>query len=304
MDDLVVGALEEGRVNRAKRLVAIGGEAGGERHPMLFGNADVEHPLGKAGADLVEPGARRHCGGDRDHFVVALHFVAERLCEHRGVSRRAAARPLVLLARDNVELDHSVIFVGAAFGGTIALALLRDDMDQHRADGGVADIFEHFDQRPDVMAIDRPDIIKAEFLEQRPASHPAAGIFLGLARPVVKRVGHHPGNLLRHCARRQIFVRADKARQRVAQAPDRRRNRHVIVVEDDDQAVAGGFRIVHRFIGHSGAHRAIADDRDRAARIARQLIGHRKTERCGNRGRAVRRSERIILAFRAPGEAA
>ena len=42
MDHLVVAALQEGRVDRAERLVAFGGETGGERHRMLLGDADVE----------------------------------------------------------------------------------------------------------------------------------------------------------------------------------------------------------------------------------------------------------------------
>ena len=304
VDDLVVSALEERRVNRAKRLVAVGGEAGGEGHTMLFSDADVEHPLRKARPDLVEPGPRGHCGGDRHHLVVALHFVAKRFCEHRGIGRRSAAGPLVLLARDDVELDHAVIFVGRAFGRGIALALLGHDVDEHRPDVGVADIFKDFDQRTDVMAVDRPDVIKAQFLEQCPAGHPAAGIFLGLARPVVDPVRHHPGDLLRHPPRREIFVRADQARKRVAQASDRRRDRHVVIVENDDQPVAGISGVVHRLIGHSGAHRAVADDRDRAARIARQLVGHRKTQRSGDRGRTVRRAERVVFALRPAGEAA
>ena len=47
------------------------GEAGGEGHRVLLGDADVEDALGKALCETVEAGARRHCGGDRDDLVVA-----------------------------------------------------------------------------------------------------------------------------------------------------------------------------------------------------------------------------------------
>ena len=40
--DLVVGALQEGRIDRAERLQALGGQAGGEGHGVLLGDADVE----------------------------------------------------------------------------------------------------------------------------------------------------------------------------------------------------------------------------------------------------------------------
>ena len=43
--DLVIGALQEGRVDRGERLEAFGGEPGAERHGMLLGDADIEEAL-------------------------------------------------------------------------------------------------------------------------------------------------------------------------------------------------------------------------------------------------------------------
>ena len=42
MHDLIVGALQEGRIDRRERLHALGGEAGGKGHGMLLGDADIE----------------------------------------------------------------------------------------------------------------------------------------------------------------------------------------------------------------------------------------------------------------------
>jgi hypothetical protein len=53
--DLVVGALEEGRVDRAERPHALRGEAGGEGHRVLLGDADVEAALGMRLANLSSP---------------------------------------------------------------------------------------------------------------------------------------------------------------------------------------------------------------------------------------------------------
>ena len=64
--DLVVGALQEGRVDRGERLVALGGEAGREGHRVLLGDADVEGALREGLAEHVDAGAGRHRGGDRD----------------------------------------------------------------------------------------------------------------------------------------------------------------------------------------------------------------------------------------------
>ena len=70
--DLVVGALQEGRVDRGERLVALGREPGRERHRMLLGDADVEGAVGKRLAENVDAGAGRHGGGDRDDAVVLV----------------------------------------------------------------------------------------------------------------------------------------------------------------------------------------------------------------------------------------
>src|SRR5512139_3489549 len=62
--------------------------------------------------------------------------------------------------------------------------------------------------------------------------------------------------------------------------------------------------VVHRLIGHSGAHRPVADYRDRAAWLIRKLVRDGETQRCGNAGRTMGRAKRIIFAFSALGEAA
>jgi hypothetical protein len=115
-------------------------------------------------------------------------------------SGRAAAGALVLLAGDDVELDHAMVFVGAAFGRGIALALLGDGVDQHRAVVAVADVLEDLDQAEDVMAVDRADVIEAELLEQGAAGHHAAGIFLEPLGRVAHRRGSLAGERRRACA--------------------------------------------------------------------------------------------------------
>ena len=89
--DLVVGALQEGRVDRRERLHALGGEAGGEGHRMLLGDADIEAALGELVAEQVEPGARRHRRGDRDDALVLLGLLDQRFGEDAGVGGRLRA---------------------------------------------------------------------------------------------------------------------------------------------------------------------------------------------------------------------
>ena len=116
-------------------------------------------------------------------------------------------------------------------------------------------------------------------------------------------LGQLAGEALGEVAERQIFARRDQPREIVREPADRRRDRHVVVVEDDDQPVAGRLGIVHRLIGHAGRHRAVADHRDRLAGLVGQLVGDREAQSRRDRGRAVRRAERIVFALAALGEA-
>ena len=66
MHDLVIGALQEGGIDRRERPHAFGREPGGKGHRMLLGDADIEAALGELLGELVEAGARRHGRIDGD----------------------------------------------------------------------------------------------------------------------------------------------------------------------------------------------------------------------------------------------
>ncbi len=68
--DLVVGALQEGRVDGGERLEALRRQAGRESHRVLLGDADVEGALRKALAENVDAGAARHGRRDGDDALV------------------------------------------------------------------------------------------------------------------------------------------------------------------------------------------------------------------------------------------
>ena len=71
---LVVAALQEGRIDRAERLVAFGRKARGEGHRVLLGDADVEGALREHLLEQIDAGARGHGGGDADDLVVLLRL--------------------------------------------------------------------------------------------------------------------------------------------------------------------------------------------------------------------------------------
>ena len=212
---LVVAALQEGGIDGAERLHAVGREARGEGHRMLLGDADVEGALGEALAEQVQPGARGHGRGDGEDLVVGLGLADQRLGEDLGVAGRVALG-LGLLAGDHVELGHRVVLVLGGLGRGIALALVGDHVHQHRAVGDVAHVLQHRHQVVHVVAVDRADVVEAQLLEEGAAGGHAAGVFLGLARGLLQRARQarrRPGG--RACA-------ASGRRRRTPGGPDRR----------------------------------------------------------------------------------
>src|SRR3546814_9162052 len=71
-DLLVIGALEEGGIDRRERPHSLRRQPGGECYRMLFGDADVKTAFGVRLREFVDPRPRRHRGGDRDDAPVAF----------------------------------------------------------------------------------------------------------------------------------------------------------------------------------------------------------------------------------------
>jgi hypothetical protein len=55
VDNLVVAALQERRIDRAERLHALGRKTGRKRHRMLFGDADIEGAGREGLGEHVDP---------------------------------------------------------------------------------------------------------------------------------------------------------------------------------------------------------------------------------------------------------
>ena len=156
----------------------------------------------------------------------------------------------------------------------------------------------------EIMAVDRPDVIEAELLEQGAAGPEAAAVFLRAPGLVVEELRQAARQLLADVAQRAIGAARNEAREIRRHRAGRRRDRHVVVVEDDDEPRAEGAGVVHRFVGHSRRHRPVADDRDHMVVAVRQIARHRHAEAGGDRGRGMGRSECVVFAFRALGETA
>ena len=176
--DLVVGALQEGGIDRAERLVALRRHAGRKGHRVLLGDAHIEGAGGEFLAEEVDARAGRHGGRDGDDLVVLRRFLDQALAEDLGVGGRVGLG-LGLRAGHHVEGDDAVILVGGGFRRRVALALLGDHVDEDRPGLGVAHVLQDRQQVVEVVTVDGADIVEAELLEHGAAGPEAAGEFLG-----------------------------------------------------------------------------------------------------------------------------
>lgn len=111
------------------------------------------------------------------------------------------------------------------------------------------------------------------------------------------------GEFLADLANAHIGPPGGESRQIGAHRAGRRCDRHVVVVENDDEARIERAGIVERFEGHPGRHRAIADHRDHIAALAVEFGGDSHAETGRDRGGGMCCAEGVVFAFRPPGEA-
>ena len=127
--DLIVGALQEGRIDRGERSHALRRKSGGKSYPVLFGDADVEAAIRVALCKAINARARRHSRRDRANAAVGVCQIGQSVAKHVLIGGRTVGA-LFLFAGDHVEFGHAVIFVGAFLGELVALALGRDEVQE------------------------------------------------------------------------------------------------------------------------------------------------------------------------------
>jgi hypothetical protein len=148
----------------------------------------------------------------------------------------------------------------------------------------VAHILQHRHQMLQIVPVDRADVEEAHLLEQRAAGDVAARMFHGPRDGPVGTLAEIGGQLLAELAKALVGAPRSQPRQIGAHRPARRCDRHVVVVEDDDQPRTQRACIVQRLIGHAGRHGAVADDGDDIVAPTGEIARHGHAEPGRNGG--------------------
>ncbi len=315
VDDLVIGALQERRVDGRDGLAPLQGQARGEQDGLLLGDADVVVAVGQLALEDVEPGARVHRRGDPDHALVATGLGHQGVAEHLGVGgrgrlgrRRAGGdahrggrgRGRAVgdrLGLGGVPLLHAL--QAAVLGGGKALALDGGAVHDHGPLGGQS-LAQRAAQGADVMAVDDAHVGEVQLLPPEPGGPEGLDRLLEVRPQALERVadaGRELGEpaLDALAGVPQLGVEADAvevARQRA----DVGRDRHPVVVEHDDDRRPLAAGLVDRLEGDSAGQRAVTGDGDDVA-VGGMAAAHRLLDPDGvpDRRRCVPGPHDVVL---------
>ena len=203
-----------------------------------------------------------------------------------------------------VEMADAVEHIGVLLSRRVALALLRDDVQQDRMPA-VLDEPEHIFQPFQIMPIYGAIIFKAHLLKERRSEEHTLPVLLEPVRQAVEALS--AGHLCRDGAIGLFDAviarpRADE-RKMLGNAADVRRDGHAVVVQDNDELLAALPGIVHGLIGQAAGHCAVAHQGHDVIVLMLQRAGTRHAESGGDGAGGVTGHKRIRHALRRLWEA-
>ena len=260
MDQHVVAPLEERGVHGKHREHPLLGQARGHGDAMPLSDGHIEEPVRELFGKGGQAGAVRHGGGDGADAPVLRGAGGQRPAEH---SREVVSPALLHKARLRIEWPHAVELVRVLLREGVAPALHGLHVDHHRA-LELPGPGQHVDQPVQVVAVDGPQVGEAHVLKQGAAG--PQGLFQGRLDLVVEPVQRVLHGVLSEQAPVPLLemvvggLGADLA-QMAVHRPHAGIDGHAVVVEKDDQGLAGGTGVDAARIGESSGQGAVPDQR-------------------------------------------
>ncbi len=300
VNDHVVSALHEGRVNREERLQSLGRQAAGEKRRVFLGDPDIEVARRMLRLEKAESRPARHRGCDGDDVLVGIGELGERLAHQLGIGRRRRRRRF---AAFDFVFSQAVEFVRLRDRGLVTFAFLGQNVEQHRLVLGLQE-FEGLDQERNVVAIDRPVIAHSQLLENYARHEQILHALLDLVRELDRALA---GDCLDETARLVMEARVSRVGDDVVQITGDRAHvfgdRPFVVVQHDDETARLRFRVVQRFVTDPAGEGRIARHHHHVFIPAAQIAADRHPEPGGQSRAGMSGAITIMFAF-APQEKA
>ncbi len=188
-----------------------------------------------------------------------------------------------------------------------ALALCRQRVDDHRPVIDLLCLLKSTHEVRNVMPVNISDIFKAQFIDQR-ARQDSRGnsVFYRLRRRA--QLTADTGNALKSVAdlflQMLVALRLFDPVQITAQRSNCRRDRHSVVVEQDDHPGLQMSCLVDRLHRHATGEARIAYQRANMKILLLCVASHRHAQRRRERGRRVAGTKGVVLRLVTPQEAA
>ena len=265
VDDAVVGALQERRINGDHGPHALRGESRRERRRMRFRDADVEEPLRPLFLEDVRPRSRGHGRGDGDEVGVLGRELRERVAEDLRPLRRPGVHGLQP-AGDGIVWRASMILFEIGLGQREALSLLRNHVHDAWPLERLHDV-EGVQHLGDIVPVNRSEIAEAELFEQHPRRPQILDALFDVLREVDELLAADEVRCpLDHMLHALAHAHADRAGDDRAEVfvdrADVGRDRHAVIVQHDDDVTARIAGVVEGFVGQAAGHRTVAHNGD------------------------------------------
>ena len=293
VNELVICTLQKRRIQRADRTQALFCHAGGHRDGVFLRNADIKKAIAIQLRKRAQTSTRRHRCCNRANFLIGLcqtHQLFAKFCREIGHGL------LERLTGSDIKFGNTVVFVRLLLCVAVSLAFFCFDMDEHR----LFHVFGNLKQianRQHIVTVYRSEIGKAHLFKHGALqNHGLDGAF-GARNPVCRPFSD--AGAVEHLF--DVLLHADVLRlnaqmlQMTAHRTDIFINRHVVVVEHDNQRFFAGSGGIERFVCHTAAQCTVTDDCNNGIVFAQQRA--RMRHALCDRNRAGRMSCNTCIVY-------
>ena len=302
VDDLIIGALQEGGIDADHRQHPLTGKACREGDCVLFRHAHIKEPFRVGVREELQACTVLHGSSDGTDLLILGPLLIQETAEHCGEGL-FGCHLRVRDAVDQIKGRDAMEVPGVVFGRGIALALFGDHMEKMGA-GLLMDAAQHFLQLLLVVSIEWAIVMKAHILEHGgmihgPADHGLSTLDRGFQRRPDDRhtIQEGPHILL------GVVIAACGAQ--MAQIPGKRAHvfgdGHFVVIQDDQQVIQSA-DIVHALVDHAAGKGTVSDQGHDLSRLSPQLFGPGNAHRQRKRRIAVSGNKGIVFALIGVGE--
>ena len=249
-----------------------------------------------------QAGAFGHGRGQRHDRAVALDQLQNRAPENFRIGR--AFRAVNELAVFDIERRRRMIGTGVSGCRHIALALAGHHVQQDRKIVflGRCEFLEHL---AEIMAIDRTDVLDAQFFKKRSGHHHGPHQHFNFFGQFIQRFADDRNrfqDILDHFLHADVGPSGNQVVQMAGNAADIGRYRHLVVVENDDQPLLDLADMVQGFQGHAAGQGSVADDGDDMKFSTLAVAGNGQARGKTERGRGMTGVQNIVFTFIAVGK--